>query len=82
MSACAVAGCKVPAKTGQLMCKPHWFVVSAAGRRDVNETWAKYRRTHGPHQKLAALGEYRTARDAAVKEITDKQDLTAQGDLF
>lgn len=79
---CEVPGCKVPAKVGHLTCLPHWKSVPQRLTRDVNDTWRKYRRASGPNAKLVALGEYRKARDAAIKYITDGEDLKAQGDLF
>lgn len=79
---CDVPGCKTPAKLGQLTCLPHWRSIPQRLQRAVNETWRKYRRASGPHNKLKALGAYREARDAAIKYITDGEDLTAQGDMF
>lgn len=70
---CPVPGCRVKPRTGHLMCKPHWYMVSPETRRDVNSTWANRRK---------GLGPYATARNAAIAEVEAKLHPANQPELF
>lgn len=74
MSDCAVPNCNRATRTGQLMCRGHWFEVPAEIRRMVNRTWAAYSAAaHKPAEPgafRAAREAYERARTAAVESVT------------
>ena len=73
MNDCAVPRCTGPARSGQLMCRSHWFDVPAEIRRMVNKTWRAYSTaasTGAPAVFAAARDAYRQARTAAVEAVT------------
>lgn len=68
------AGCGNEQKPGKLLCWPCWSSVPLARRREVNRTWAVYRRARANEPILSskrgdALRAYRAARDAALLSI-------------
>ncbi len=74
---CPVCGAPIP--RGKLMCRAHWFAVSAATRRRVNATWRDYKRADRGEAALFAIRQYREAHDAAIVEAMGKT--AREGDL-
>lgn len=66
---CAATGCQHEIRSGLLMCMDHWRMVPAAQRRAVLATLAGVRRRPTPE----AVRAYRTAVEAAVQAVQDKQ---------
>lgn len=66
---CAVPGCGASCSAGMLMCKPCWYTVPGALRRDVNKTWRHYQGALNHEAVLSGLKAYRVARDAAIAAV-------------
>lgn len=70
---CPVDGCDAAVKSGQLMCRGHWFSTPKPLQQAVNRTWRNFRKD--PHA-------YREARDAALEHHRKAGDVFSQPDLF
>lgn len=74
---CPVPGCLDPKQRGHLMCRGHWRSLPALIRGAVWNAWKPIREpwTGGDHKvRLAAIAKYRTACQAAIDFITNKEN--------
>lgn len=70
---CPVDGCDAEVKSGQLMCRGHWFATPKPLQQAVNRTWRNFKR-----DPFA----YREARDKALAFHKGRLDPAAQAELF
>ncbi len=75
---CPVCGQVIP--RGKLMCRTHWFAVSADTRRRVNATWRAFKAADRGEPALFALRAYRVAHEAALAEAMGQQSGSNRGD--
>lgn len=67
---CAVPGCGKSIVAGMLMCRVHWYQVSARTRGWVNHAWREASSTVAdPIRKLELVRGYRAAREQALAEV-------------
>lgn len=69
---CPINGCGTVVSDEKLMCYRHWSIVPVHLQRDVTQQWrASNRMNAASRDRLIAINNYRTARDAAVKHVND-----------
>lgn len=72
---CAVPGCGTSIVAGMLMCRAHWYQVSARTRGWVNHAWREASsRAADPIRKLELIKGYRAAREQAIAEVLAKRE--------
>ncbi len=69
---CAIPGCEVAAKPGQLMCLAHWRRVPRALNHAVFDTFRAWDAARGP-DRAEKREAYRSARDAAIEAVVEKE---------
>lgn len=72
---CPIDGCPKGRRSGQLMCKQHWYMVPVELRKRV---WATARRMW---ESTEAAGEWEEARDVAIVAVEEKLDRPQQREV-